>query len=457
MEYLILDTNILLLDANNLLTLGKDYIIVLPETVIDELDVKKTDDKPDLRFQARQFGRILTNTTIVDILVTDTHAIVTRQYEDVIIKTISLTKYDVFDDSEVNIRNDRKILQATKFFADLGHKVTFMSNDVMCRERALVYGINSIDLKLVEISEDKFTKQLTIPSSVFVKLHNMLILDVDPEYVPANYNYIFADETTGQTKLANLRNGMVDVLGKDTETELRRQDVAPANSGQLFLARAIQNPNIDIVVCEASAGTGKTLTAFSNALQLVKKKDYNQIIYIRNSVDDVEKAEEMGFRSGNDEKVAPYFGPVDDTLDFIVRNRYKSSKLKGKAFEDFVDEQVEEMKLRYCITTITTLGLRGRTFKKGTVIIMDESQNQTASSFQKVLTRVGEQCKLIIMGSNKQIDHPYITKHTNGLSVLLDACTKEQTNVKLYAVPLTKILRSNIAEFAETTFSKVKR
>lgn len=200
----------------------------------------------------------------------------------------------------------------------------------------------------------------------------------------------------------------------------------------------------------------KTLTAFSNAIQLVKKGQFSEIVYIRNSVDDVEKAEENGFRSGNEEKDAPFFGPVEDTLDTIIRNRYKGSKRTGQAFEEFVQEQIEEMIFKYKITTITTLGLRGRTFKKGTIVILDEAQNLSISAFQKTLTRSGE-CKWLILGSNKQIDHPYITKFNNGLSVLLDACTKETGDVKVQAIPLTKILRSAIAEFAENVFTKAKR
>ena len=246
----------------------------------------------------------------------------------------------------------------------------------------------------------------------------------------------------------------IDILGKETEKELRRQDISPKNVGQLFLSRAIQNPSIDIVLCEALAGTGKTLTAFSNAIQLVKRGEYKGITYIRTSVDDVEKAEENGFRSGNDEKDAPFFGPIDDTLGTIFRNRYKDNKRKGKEYEDFINEQVAEAMLKYNIKALTTLGLRGRTLDEE-IVIIDEAQNYSRSSLQKVVTRMGKNTKLIIIGSNRQIDHPYITRHNNGLSILLEEARHEHDeDVKLHVVPLTKILRSPIAEFAERVFSK---
>ena len=72
---------------------------------------------------------------------------------------------------------------------------------------------------------------------------------------------------------------------------------------------------------------------------------------------------------------------------------------------------------------------------------------------KKTLTRIGKNSKLIVIGSNRQIDHPYITKYTNGLSVLLDACRHSHDNVKLYAIQLDKVVRGRIAEFAEGIFS----
>jgi len=454
-DYLVLDTNIILLDANNLLTLGKDYTIVLPETVVDEIDSKKTSSDPELRFQVREFGRIMARRVMDAVKTTEDGilSIVPFTVDGVNVEVASLTKYEDIKDVEPSIRNDRKIIAIAdaynKYFGD----TTFMSNDAMCQLRAASFGFPTTDHKLVNKYEHEFAKELTIDPDTFAKLHNIPINEVDPEYTMQNYNYVFKDSLTSQTKLGNIRNGYIDILGKDTETELRRQDVTPMNSGQLFLSRAIQNPHIDIVVCEALAGSGKTVSAFSNAIRLVKKGEYGGISYIRASVDDADKAEQLGFRSGNDEKVAPFFHPVDDSLDFIVRSRFKDSKLKGKDYEEFIEEQVDTMKEKYNISATTTLGMRGRTFTN-TIAIIDEAQNMSKASLQKVLTRFGKNCKIIIVGSNKQIDNPYITKFTNGLSVILDACTKEQDTIKLHAVPLTKVLRSDIAEFAEKVFAK---
>jgi len=455
--YLVLDTNIILLDATNLLTLGKDYTIVIPETVLDEIEAKKTGDNYNLRYQVREFGRITAREKDLpvekiriagDDMMTIVPSIIDN---DVRTETVSL---DTYPDFKIAV-NDNRIIHIARLYSSLYDNVTFMTNDGMCKKRAKAYGLNVIDLKLVDTDTTEFTKELEVDSEIFSTIHNRLITTVDPDYKIENYNYVFTDPETGQTKLANIRNGYIDVLGKETEKELRRQDASPKNVGQLFLSRAIQNPAIDIILCEASAGTGKTLTAFSNAIQLVKRGEYKGITYVRTSVDDVEKAEENGFRSGNEEKDAPFFGPVEDTLGTIIRNRYKDNKRKGKEYDDFIKEQMAEAMIRYNIKAITTLGLRGRTFDDDEIIIIDEAQNYSGSSLQKTITRSGKHVKWIIIGSNKQIDHPYVTKHNNGLSILLEEARHEpEEDIKIYAVPLTKILRSPIAEFGERVFSK---
>ena len=459
MTHLVFDTNILLLDAYNLINIAKSMspkpIVVLPETVLDELDSKKS-GFTEIAYQARQFGRLLSKankldaTTSIDPqgrLLTTT----ALELEGIEIWVLSIDQYPSFTGDEPNIRNDRKILHITHLVARKFPDTVFCSNDVMCRIRAESMGIKSIDHKLVDDTELNFIRSLTIDSEIFSNLHNMQIIEVDLEYKPEYYNYVFTDESTGQVKLANLRNGLIDILGKETEAELRRQDVPPANSGQLFLSRAIQNPAIDIVLVESLAGSGKTVTAISNAIQLVKKGKYKSITYIRTSNSDLPKEEEIGFLAGNEDKLAPFLHPLEDTLQFIARSNHKDSKLKGREYEEMISEKVEKLRSDCSISGMIAQGMRGRTFTD-TVAIIDEAQNSSKSSLQKILTRFGRNCKIILIGSNKQIDNQYVTKYTNGLSVLLDACRTHQSSIRLHAVELTKVLRSPVAEFVEKLF-----
>ena len=457
--YKILDTNILLLDANNLITLGKDgSTIVLPETVLDEIDSKKS-GLTELAFQAREFGRLLAKAKKVDSTY-DNLSITTLDLHGVVIEVVSLQEYPSYKDSAPNIINDRKIIHIAELYQQK-HKdanIVFVSNDVMCRLRADSLGLEIEDLKEVEHIDFEFTKELSIPMDLFTTIHDKPIALVDPDYKTENYNYKFSSPDTLQIKLAYIsQSGLVKVIGNDTAKEIRdakRQPAPPLNSEQLMMSRAILDPSIDIVVCEALAGSGKTVTALSNAMRLVSTNSpYESVTYIRASVSDLDQAEEVGFLPGLEEKFAPYLHPVKDTLDFIARKQHPRQKSqKVDEYEEAIEEHIETLKTKYNITAMTGLGLRGRTFTNS-VIIVDEVQNMSKASLQKVLTRFGKDCKIILIGSNRQIDNNYINKYNNGLSVILDDCTKQSKNVTKYAVTLNKVVRSPLAEWAENVFS----
>lgn len=452
-KFLVLDTNILLLDANNLLNLStSDNIIVLPETVLEEMDSKKT-LMNELGYQARSFGRLLAKADIIGMHQDEESTCTVLELEDAKIWITSLNKYKA---EKGDSYNDQKIIEVANFIRNrMDKSTTFMSNDVLCRLRGLASGLQVTDYKIVKTTSFEFVKDFIIEDvEVFRTLHNTHILDVDPDYLPQNYSYKFQNPITSQIKIGTIVNNQINIIGKDTEKELRKQDINPMNVEQLLLSKAIQDSTIDIVVCEAKAGSGKTAISLSNAIRLVKQGKYKGITYIRNSIDDVEQGEDIGYLAGNEEKLAVYLHPLLDTLDFIVRNRYKDTKLKSEDFELKVQEEVQKLIKKYNIEGMIGLGLRGRTFNDQ-IIIIDEAQNMSKASMQKAITRVGKNCLLIIIGSNRQIDNAYLTKFNNGMSTILDACTKKpDADIRLFAIQLNKVLRGPIAEFAEDLFSK---
>lgn len=452
MTKLILDTNILLLDAHNLTALADE--VYLPETVLDEIDSKKSGTS-EIAFQAREFSRLLTKAERVNYT---THnkklregnlTIVELALGNTAIHIVSFDNYPTFKDTELNIKNDRKILLVAQLLNE-GTRIPFMSNDVMCRIRAESLMLQTVDLKTSEDKPIVFTKHFEVTTKQLGTLHNTHILDVDKEYVQENYNYIFTDGA--QQKLATISNGFIQILGKDTEKDLRSQEINPINSGQLFFSKAIQDLTIDIVVCDSAAGSGKTLSAVSNAIRLVRQSKFDSLIYIRASVDDVDNAEAIGFLSGNQEKVEVYLHPLEDVLDTIARNRLKHKKIQQEDFENKVQSEIDKIRATCNIQEMIGLGMRGRTFKRA-IVIIDEVQNQSKASLQKMLTRFDNDCKVILIGSNRQIDNYHINKYTNGLSAILDACRSKYDNIKLHGVLLPKIVRGKIPEFAENLFS----
>ena len=188
--YKVLDTNILLLDANNLLTLGSSATIVLPETVLDECDSKKS-GMTEIAFQAREFGRLLTRANKTDTTRTDNLVITHLELEGVQIEVVSLLKYPDFSDVEVNIINDRKIIQvALEYEQQNRTPVVFVSNDVMARLRADSLGLLTEQLVEFEKTSFDFIKRLEVTDEQFSVLHNKPILDIDPEYIHENFNYV---------------------------------------------------------------------------------------------------------------------------------------------------------------------------------------------------------------------------------------------------------------------------
>jgi len=457
MSRVVIDTNIILLDANNIINLaeGGKHTIVLPETVVEEADNKKS-GFGELAYQARTMGRLLAKCEVVGIDRTKAMVVTTLQHDDVLIEIVSLNVYTGIksDDSGAN---DQKIIQVASVISELHGDVVFMSNDVMARLRAMAVGLKVTDLKLIDSAEFEFVKEVNvIDPEVFRTLHKAEILSVDPEYDISNYNYIFTCNYTNQVKLATVTNGFIEVLGKDTAKELRLQDAPPINTEQLFMSKAIQNPLIDLVIVEAKAGSGKTVCALSNAIRLMKtnKDKYQSIVYIRNSVDDVgAKDEEIGFLSGNEEKINVYLHPLNDTLDFLARCKINTKGMTSEQVEAAVEQNIDKLVKSCNIRGMIANGLRGRTLHNS-IVIVDEAQNMGTNTMQKILTRVGKNSKVIIIGSQKQIDSAYLNKHNNGLAVLLEESRKRDSTaeVNISAVNLTKVLRSPLSEFAEDLF-----
>lgn len=295
--------------------------------------IAKKSGTSEIAYQARQFTRLLSKATRSPVVIEGSLITNVLELEGVTIWICALTDYPTFSDAEQNIRSDRKILHVSGLLSRKHDNVAFCSVDGMCSLRAgEAMGLKTYEHRLVEETTAEFIRYLTVSEAVFSQLHDSLIIDVDPDYRIENYNYVFSTEGTTQRKLATLSNGLIKVVGKVTEDEIRKQDLGPMNAGQLFLSKAILDPTIDIVVCDAKAGSGKTAVALSSAIKLVMDGKYESITYIRTSVDDLEKAEEIGFLSGNNEKwksIFVHLKILSISLLVIVLSLQKTRKMRS--------------------------------------------------------------------------------------------------------------------------------
>ncbi len=471
-KYYVIDTNIILQDAHSLITLSdsSQNLVIIPETVLDELDAKKS-GFDEINYQAREFARLLSDAEVIDMhSVADDYKIIKIKINhgyNVRVDIISKEMYKAETSKAIasNILNDRKILEIAKFAQDhylndenrKSNKLEFLSLDIMARTRALSLNIPTTTLR--GKSDDQFDysfhKILEIDndySSTYFSGKD--IIEIDPEYKCYNFSYTFR-LPSGREVLGAIHNGKIELID---EAEIRRQYVSPKNKEQLFFSNAIIDDRYQILVVDAKAGSGKTLLALSGAMKQVKKKQYSKIIYIRNSIESLDKGEDIGYLSGNDEKFKIYNHPLMDSIEYIVRSEMKktvnnkSGAKVSDVHQQAVQEKVEETVAKYGIETLWTGEARGRTITDA-VIIIDEAQNMSNKTMQLMLTRIDSSCKVIVLGSNNQIDNFYINKHTNGLSTLLNSTQKEYSGIKMFSIQLNKVLRGPITEWAESIFT----
>lgn len=443
----VLDTNIILGDAQQILSVGEsgNNLIVLPETVIDELDVKKS-GFGEIHYQAREFGRILSDAEVVDTNVLSGKTVMRLKVKDVFIDIISSESYDL-EGVDKSVINDRKIIEIARFSRDFyDFPVILLSNDIMCRTRAISMGVATEGMNKADHRDSAdFIKTIEgLDSTEFLTMENKHISAFDPDHLPENHCY-HLKATDGNEKLVYLVNGLITFID---EEELRRNIVKPVNSGQLFAMSGMMDERIDLCLVNAIAGSGKTLLAIAAGMKHVRKGNYGKIIYIRNSVESTDRAEEVGFLPGLEEKFKVYNYPLYDTLEFIAQQELKGSK---GVTQEVIDERVDTLLNKYKIETMWNGAIRGRTISNAFVII-DEVQNFGKTSLQTVLTRLDKDSKVVCIGSNRQIDHPYINKHTNGLSSLLKAATEENEEISVFGTELSKVVRGKITEFAERIF-----
>ncbi|WP_323658010.1 PhoH family protein [Aliarcobacter butzleri] len=463
-KYYVLDTNILLEDATNIYKLSQDgkNLIILAETVLDEIDTKKS-GFDEINFQAREFARILEDSNIISSTKKDLYKIIRLKInnKDTVIDIISKDEYEINSKNvSLNIINDRKILEISTFANTYyKHKVEFISLDIMARTRAISLDIktNSLLGKDKDIFDLDFIKYMDINFEDLEYLDNEEIIKFDKEYKPYNFSYCFKVKHSDQVLLANIQNKKIKLLD---EVEIRDQVITPLNKEQLFFSDAIINHFYNVLIIEAKAGSGKTLLALSGALKLVRQKFFQKIIYIRNSIESLDKGEDVGYLPGLEEKFKIYNHPLMDSLDYIIRTEHKrkrNKKAPDVVFQQLDDSEVtariEQMISNYGIETMWVGEMRGRTLSNSFIII-DEAQNMSNKTMQMVLSRIDSSCKVVVLGSNKQIDNFYVNKYTNALTTLLKSTKNEDNLVNIFAIKLEKVLRGPITEWAEQIFSK---
>lgn len=184
--------------------------------------------------------------------------------------------------------------------------------------------------------------------------------------------------------------------------------VTARNQEQNFALNLLLDPEIDFVTLQGPAGTGKTLLSIAAGLQQVlDHRLYSEIIMTRVTIP---VGEDIGFLPGTEEeKMTPWMGALMDNLEVLLSTQEGGSFGRG-ASQDLVQSKIKIRSLNF---------MRGRTFLNR-FIILDESQNLTAKQIKTLVTRAGPGTKIVCLGDLKQIDTPYLTEQTSGLTFAID-------------------------------------
>jgi len=328
-EYLVLDTNILLLDSTNLYTLSNSgsKVIVIPDTVIQELDSKKT-LMEEIGFHARRTSGMLSDARLVSVDRQEDRTTIHAKYDtgefEVTLMLVSKKEYK-------DEKNDLKIIEIAEDIHNSSIDVTFISNDTNCRFLALTRGIKVDFVREQEDINIEPLVYLTVDPEVFQELELKEVISINPTHTQENYAYHITS-TDGNQSVFLVNNGKLESIDED---EVRKQEASPRNLEQLVYSAAILSQNYDFIICDALAGSGKSFAAISSAMKLVRAKKYSGIYYLRNTVHNLERNEEVGFLPGPQPLTAKILTPTGWVVmgdiavgDLVITNTGEYSTVK---------------------------------------------------------------------------------------------------------------------------------
>ena len=213
----------------------------------------------------------------------------------------------------------------------------------------------------------------------------------------------------GQVKQINGKTAVLQTLRDFSHNKNNVWGVTARNREQNFALNLLMNPECDFVTLLGQAGTGKTLLALAAGLaQVLETKLYNEIIVTRVTVP---VGEDIGFLPGTEEeKMSPWMGAFDDNLEVLNKSDSDGGEWGRAATQDLIRSRIKIKSLNF---------MRGRTFVNKFLII-DEAQNLTPKQIKTLVTRAGPGTKILCLGNIAQIDTPYLTEGSSGLTYVVD-------------------------------------
>ncbi len=427
----VLDTSVILHSHDSIMNFEENDIGI-PITVLEELDqMKKGNDT--INFAAREFIRMIDELSSGKML-NNWISLNGKNKGSFKVLVDYSTKNNIFND-EIN---DHKILDSALNLQkkEKNKSIILVSKDINLRLKAKSLNLKAEDYKTGKI---KNLHSLEIESQIINGIKDKIIDDL---YINSaiQKEVIFPNKTLSNNAYYVLKNSKKSTLAyydseKNVFERVKRGDVSgvkPRNAEQAFAIHALTNPNIPLVSLNGVAGTGKTLLALASAIS--QRRNFKQIFVARPIVPLSNK--DLGYLPGDiSSKINPYMEPLWDNFKFI-QNQFKGSSKEFKALKNMIESE------KLVIQPLAFI--RGRSFSN-IFFIVDEAQNLTPHEIKTIISRAGENTKIVFSGDINQIDTPYLDSQSNGLSYLIDKLKSQS----LYShVTLRKGERSELANLA---------
>ena len=427
----VLDTNVLMHDPMCLFRF-EEHDVFLPMIVLEELDGHKK-GMTEVARNARQTSRSLDSLAAhpgADIAVG--LALNSTGHKEVGGRLFFQTSH-----LEVSLpsslpqgKADNQILGVVEALRKLHapREVVLVSKDINMRVKARALGLAAEDYqndKTLEDGDLLYSGALCLSEDFWVKHAKNIeswqsashtFYRVSGPIVPSlHINQFVYFEAPGEP---SMYARVTEVRGKTATLKTLKDFTHPKNAvwginarnrEQNFAVNLLMDPEIDFVTLTGTAGTGKTLLALATGLtQVLDERRYTEIIMTRATVS---VGEDIGFLPGTEEeKMGPWMGALDDNLEALAKTETSAGEWGRAATNELIRSRIKIKSMNF---------MRGRTFMNK-IVIIDEAQNLTPKQMKTLITRAGPGTKIICMGNLAQIDTPYLTEGSSGLTFAVD-------------------------------------
>ncbi|MCB4358919.1 PhoH family protein [Quatrionicoccus australiensis] len=428
----VLDTNVLMHDPSSLFRF-EEHDVFLPIMTLEELDNNKK-GMSEIARNARQTSRMLDELLAagddidegIDLYPPSNKLASGRLFLQT--EAISSELPQGLPTSKVDNQILSVVIHLQKKFPK--RPVILVSKDINMRIKSRALNLLAEDYfndKVLEDTDILYTGTRALPENFWdkhgkgmeswkkeAKTYYKVNGPLCPQMLVNEFVWLEKDGFSAIVKETAGKSAVLETLVDYTHPKNAVWGITARNREQNFAMNLLMNPDIDFVTLLGQAGTGKTLLTLAAGLtQVLESKQFAEIIMTRATVP---VGEDIGFLPGTEEeKMAPWMGALEDNLDVLTHTDEASSGAYGgdwgkAATNDIIRSRIKVKSMNF---------MRGRTFLKKYLII-DEAQNLTPKQMKTLVTRAGPGTKVVCLGNIAQIDTPYLTEGSSGLTYVVD-------------------------------------